>query len=351
MPVRDARRPRRVSAAAVAREAGVSPAAVSYVMNGRPGVSSETRALVLETAERLGHTPSEQAARLRSRRTRVIGLVVTDLANPFYTEVAAGAIDAARDRGYEVFVAHTQEDPDTLRSVTDAMVARGVDGVMLTVLHPDDGDVIRALRSAHIPFIQLSRRIAPVEADFVGIDDHAAAAELMRHLLAHGYREMVTVVGPRESSASAAREEGFAAAAREAGVRLRSSGRISTYLSVDGGFRAAERVLARGAMPQALVCGSDVIAMGALAALRAHSVAVPDAVAVTGFDGLFPSATPLVELTTVEQPRREMATEALDLLVGRIEGTGGSYQHVVRDHRLRIGTTCGCPPGPADGAG
>lgn len=337
------RRGRPVSAAAAARAAGVSAASVSYVMNGRPGVSEHTREHILRTAEELGHTLGDQAARLRSPRSKVIGLVLTDLANPFYTEIAAGVIDAARSHGYEVFVAHTQEDPGTLASVTDAMVARHVDGVILTVLHPDDGDVIRKLRSAQIPFLQLSRRIPCLESDFVGIDDHAAAGEMMRHMLAHGYRDVVTVVGPRESSASAAREEGFAAAAREAGVRLGGGRRISTYLSEDGGFRAVQRVLDGGRPPRALVCGSDVIALGALTALRARSVAVPDDIAVTGFDGLFPSATPLVELTTVEQPRREMGGQALELLVQRIAGTGGACRHVVRAHRLRTGTTCGCP--------
>lgn len=201
--------PPRVSAADVARAVGVSPATVSYVMNGRSGVSEETRARVLEVAEELGHTSSARANRLRSHQSRVIGLVLTDIANPFYTEIAAGTIDAARARGYEVFLAHTQEDPDTLRSVVDAMIARQVDGVVVTVLHPDDGDVVRSLRSARIPLIQLSRRIERVDADFVGIDDRAAASEMMEHVLWHGYQDIVTIVGPRTSSASAARRKGL----------------------------------------------------------------------------------------------------------------------------------------------
>ncbi|MGV9864807.1 LacI family DNA-binding transcriptional regulator [Rhodococcus koreensis] len=338
-----AQRPRRVSAADVARAVGVSPATVSYVMNGRSGVSEETRERILEVAEELGHTSSARANRLRSHQTRVIGLVLTDIANPFYTEIAAGTIDAARARGYEVFLAHTQEDPATLRSVVDAMIARHVDGVVFTVLHPDDGDVIRSLRSAHIPLIQLSRRIERIEADFVGIDDRAAAAEMMEHVLEHGYRDIVTIVGPRVSSASAAREDGFTRTAESHGIRSIASHHISTYLSEQGGYAAVEELLARKALPRVIVCGSDAIALGAISALRAHSITVPDDVAVTGFDGLFPGASPLVELTTVNQPRREMAEQALELLTRRIDGAGGSFQSVLRAHELRIGTTCGCP--------
>jgi LacI family transcriptional regulator len=337
------RRRGRVSAADVARAAGVSAAAVSYVMNGRPGVSADTRTRVLEVAERLGHVPTERIAGLRQQRTRVIGLVLTDIANPFYTEIGAGVIDAARARGYEVFLAHTQEDRDTLQAVVDAMVARQVDGIVLTVLHPEDGEVVRSLRSAYVPFVQLSRRIERIGADFVGIDDSAAAAEVMEHVLGHGYQDVATISGPRNSSASAAREEAFVRTAAAYGVQATGVRRISTYLSEAGGQRAVQMMLSRDVLPRALVCGSDVIALGAMAALRAHGLRVPEDVAVTGFDGLFPAVSPLVGLTTVWQPRREMAEHALELLLRRVDGTGGSPQAVLQGHELRIGTSCGCP--------
>jgi LacI family transcriptional regulator len=333
----------RVSAADVARAAGVSPATVSYVMNGRAGVSAEMRERILAVAEELGHTSSTRAAQLRSQRTRVIGLVLTDIANPFYTEVAAGTIDAARAQGYEVFLAHTQERSETLAGVVEAMIARQVDGVVLTVLHPDDGEVIRSLRGAHIPFVQLSRRIPQLEADFVGIDDTAAAAEIMIHVLDHGYEDVTMIAGPRNSSASSARADGFLRITQERGVQLTGTRRISTYLSEDGGHRAVTRILADGRPPRALVCGSDAIAAGAIGALRAHGLRVPEDVAVTGFDGLFPGTSPLAELTTVSQPRREMAEVALEMLVRRIDGSGKAHQTNIRPHELRIGTTCGCP--------
>lgn len=331
----------RVSAADVARAAGVSAATVSYALNGRPGVSVAVRRRILAIAEELGHPSAERATRLL-QRTRVIGLVLTDIANTFYTEIAAGTIDAARARGYEVFLAHTQEDPQTLAGVIDAMIARQVDGVVLTVLHPDDGEVIRALRRAHIPFVQLSRRIPALEADFVGIGDHEAAAQLMDHVLDHRHGAVALVTGPPNSSASAARAAGFLAAAERRGIRLAAGSRVSTYLTEDGGRRAVEVILGSGAVPRALVCGSDAIAAGVIGALRTHGIRVPDDVAVTGFDGLFSPASPLAELTTVRQPRREMAERALDLLIKRIDGAGGAHRTDIRPHELRIGTTCGC---------
>ncbi|MDQ7904656.1 substrate-binding domain-containing protein [Phytohabitans sp. ZYX-F-186] len=270
--------------------------------------------------------------------------MLTDIANPFYTEVAAGVIDAARANGYEVFLAHTQERPDALSDVLKAMVAREVDGVVVTVLHSDDGDVVRWLRSARIPFVQLSRRIPHLEADFVGIDDTAAAAAIMEHAADHGYRDVAVIAGPRNSSASAARADSFLQAAQRRGIRLVGARRINTYLTEDGGHRAVTHLLAKGPRPRALVCGSDAIAAGAISALRASGSRVPDDVAVTGFDGLFPRTSPLAELTTVSQPRREMAEVAVEMLIHRINGGRRAVQTSIRPHQLRIGTSCGCPP-------
>lgn len=330
----------RVTAADVARAARVSTATVSYVLNGRSGVSEPVRARILDIAAELGH-PAVTAASGRPR-TRVVGLILTDLANPFYTELGAGIIDAARAAGYEVFVAHTQEDPGTLRGVVEAMIARQVDGVVVTVLHPDDGDVVRSLRSAHLAFVQLSRRIPALGADFVGIDDAAAGEQLMGHVLDHGYRDVAVVAGPPSSSASSARTAGFRAALDGRGIGLPHGRLVYSYLDEDGGHRAVEAILAAGGPPEAIVCGSDVIAAGVLGALRAHGLDTPGDVAVTGFDGMFPDTSLLGSLTTICQPRAAMSAAALARLVARIDGVGGPWAADIHPHRLRVRTSCGC---------
>ena len=261
---------KRVSAAAVARAVGVSPATVSYALNGRAGVSRDVRVRILETAESMGHTQSSKKYQQVDKQTRVLGLVVTDIMNPFYTEIAAGVIDESRRHGYEVFLAHTQECPQMLASTVEAMIERRVDGVVLAVLHPDDGNVIRALRRAQTPFVQLSRRIEHIDADFVGIDDTAAATSIMEHVLSHGYSNIATITGPRNSSASAAREDAFAATAFVNGISPAENRRVRTYLSEEGGLRAVQELLTDGKAPQAIVCGSDAIALGVLSGLRVH---------------------------------------------------------------------------------
>ncbi len=336
----------RVAAADVARAAGVSAATVSYVLNGRPGVSEseEMRQRVLKIAEEVGYPIDQHGARLRTQRTRVLGLIHPDISNPFYSDVSAGAIDAARAQGYEVFLAHTQENSQTLESVLRAMTARGVDGIIFTVLHPDDGERIRELRRANIPFIQLSRRIPNLRADYVGVDDVAGADTILRHVVGHGYHDVGIVTGPRNSSASATRAESFIATAKKLGLPLPGNRRFNAYLSEEGGHRVVKHLIADNDIPRALVVGSDAVASGVIGALRA-GLRVPDDVAVTGYDGGFPAESMLAELTTVSLPRKHMAMLAVQQVIRRIEGSGGPVRDIIQPFRIRIGTSCGCLQG------
>lgn len=341
----EGRRGRRVSAAEIARTVGVSAATVSYVLNGRPGVSAEMRRTVLQTARELGYRLPEAEVPGPDDRTSVLGLVLTDISNPFYAEIAAGAVDAARDHGYEVFLAHTQESKETLHSVLDAMLARRVDGIVLTVLHVDDGEVVQQIRRAGVPFVQLSRRIRELRADFVGPDDAAAAEEVLRHVVeVHDHRDLAVITGPPSSSASATRAESFVATAARLGVPLPPHRRFNAYLTAEGGHRVVQRMLADDDVPRAVVCGSDAIASGVMAALRGQGRRVPEDVAVTGYDGVFPAASMLAELTTISLPRRRMSEVAVERLMRRIDGSGGAAKDYLQPHRLRIGTSCGCVP-------
>lgn len=333
----------RVSAADVARAVGVSPATVSYVLNNRPGVSSEMRALVLEAAREIGYPLEPHQGQNINERTSVIGLILHDISNAFYTEVSAGAIDAARAKGFEVFLAHTQESKETLAQVVETMISRRVDGIVLTVLHPDDGDIVRRLRGVGTPIIQLSRRIPDLGADFVGVDDISVSDDILRHIVqVHGYTDIAVVTGPRNSSASSTRAAGFVATAKALGIDLPPRRRFSAYLADEGGNKVVRRMIDDNDIPRAIVCGSDAIASGVIGALRWHGYRVPDDVAVTGVDGVYSPLSMLAELTTVSLPRREMARTAVDQLIRRIDGAGGPPKEFIAAHHIRTGTSCGC---------
>lgn len=333
-----------VSAASVARAAGVSAATVSYVMNGKTGVSPETRRHIISVANELGFRPRASGPGLAPQRTRLIGLVLPNIVNPMYTRWAQGVITAAAEAGYEVFTATTQDDAAVLCQITSTLATRNVDGVILAAAFREDATALRILRTARIPFVYLSRRSTYLEGDFVGIDDSAAASLVMEHVLSHGYREIATVIGPRFSSASLAREQAFIRTAAQAGLDIRGDWKISTQLNNMGGRMAARRLFAADRRPRAILCGSDEIAIGVMEYVVSQGLRIPEDIAVTGSDGLPHSISGLINLTTIIQPQQEMANEAFAILLKRMEKPSTLYQSLTCAHQLHIGRTCGCDP-------
>lgn len=340
-------RPSPVSAAAVARAAGVSPATVSYVLNGKGGVSIETRRHIIGVANELGFRPRKSSSASDPLRTRVVGLILPNIINPMFPRWAQGIITAAAESGYEVFVGTTQDDPETLAQVTATLANRNVDGVILAAALRDDATALRTLRAARIPYVCLSRRADFLQGDFVGIDDDAAASLLMEHMLSHGFTEIATVIGPRFSTASLAREQAFVRTAAAAGVTISGERKISTRVNNEGGRLAAERLFSSRQAPRAVVCGSDELAIGVMEYALARGLRIPEDVAVAGCDGLPHSRSGLINLTSIVQPQQEMAHEAFAMLLRRIESPSTPYSSLICRHHLHIGRTCGCNAPPS----
>lgn len=331
---------RGMSAAQLARLLGVSPAAVSYALHGRPGVSAETRQRILAAAKH--HRVQTPQAELTKCPGGVLGVILADVSNPFYSEFAISVTDAARDRGYEVFLSNSRDEPEAVAAAVKTMIDHGVVGVLLTAIQSGDAEVCRTLRAARIPFVQISRQMTHADADFVGIDDRAAGSEIVNHVLAHGYRDIALVAGPPSSTASFTRAAGFRAALAARGVPLRREWNITGGLNEVDGAKAARYILDREVLPEAIVCGTDAIALGLISVLATRGVRVPDDVAVTGFDGLTTARAHLVDLTTIVQPRRHMAAAAVDMVTARRQRSGAPRQAVMCPHHLYIGKSCGC---------
>ncbi len=337
-----ARLTRKVSAAAVARACGVSKATVSYVMNGQGGVSVETRRHIIKIADELGYRPAT-GSRRDPLLTRVVGLIMPKIVNPMYTGWAQRIISVTSYEGFDVFVATTQDDADTLAQVAATLAARNVDGVIIAALLRKDLRALRVLRQNRIPFVCLSRSADQLQGDFVGIDFDAASSQLMHHMLSHGYRDIATVIGPRVSTASLQREIAFVRTAAEAGIAVQGARKVSTRLDNAGGRAAAKSLLESRNPPRAVLCGSDEIAIGVMEYALLKGLRIPEDLAVAGADGLPHSRSPLISLTTVVQPTNVMAQRSVELLLDQITHPRSTYHHVICEHRLHIGRTCGCP--------
>lgn len=322
----------RVTLADVARRAGVSIATVSYVMNGRGGVGEATREHVLEVARDLGFRPNRVASALRTGDSRVFGLVLADIANPFYPEIAGGVIAAAATAGYEVFLSRAPLDGDAPGDEVRALCDHQCAALIFTSLKVGDGPLILDVVPPSVPIVQTVRRVPSLAADFIGIDDRAGAREAAQHLVDLGHRDIAVLSGPAFSSASQERLAGFGDVLDSAGL-MPPPARISECrLTVDAGYEATLDLLDADGPPHAILCGNDLIALGAIDALVDRGLSVPEDVSVVGYDDIWFASSRLVELTTVRQPREAMGQEAVALAVRRLRDGAREPQDVILPH-------------------
>jgi LacI family transcriptional regulator len=325
----------RATLADVAKRAGVSIATVSYVMNERGGVGPGTRANVLRIAKELGFRPNRVASGLRTGRTRVLGLVLADITNPFYPDIAGGVIAAAAEAGFEVFLSHSGEggklDGEEVRALCDQQCA----ALIFTSLVVSDGQLLADIVPPDVPIVQTVRRIPGLAADFVGIDDRAGAREAAAHLVELGHRDIALLTGPEVSSASHERVLGFREVLADAGIEPAPERVVECRLTVDSGYRGAERLLAgRSDPPGAALCGNDLIAIGAIDAFVDRGYAIPADISIVGYDDIWFSSSRLVQLTTVRQPRHEMGRATVSLALERLADPELEPREVILPHEF-----------------
>jgi LacI family transcriptional regulator len=345
----------------VARAAGVSVATVSYVLNGGPRpVSEERRRRVLQAVADLEYRPNAIARSLRARRTRILGFVLPDSANPYFAALAHAIEEAAAARGYQVIMANAAERPEREAAHIESLLRLQVDGLFWI-----PADLRRASRVAprpDVPTVQIDRTLdvlspqggadggARREATFdvVTADNVAGGRLATDHLLALGHRRLACLAGPAGHRHAQARLQGFREALRSAAA---GGGELIGHGEFDYASGAAVArgwcVLPPGARPTGIVCGNDAMAIGALAALAAAGLRVPQDVSVTGYDDLPQAPYTVPPLTTVVQPVGEVAAAAVERLLARVERPTGSPrpQHTVFPVRLVVRGSTAPPAG------
>lgn len=297
----------------VARRAGVSPATVSRVLNGAPGVKAPSRERVLQAVAELEYRPNLLARNLRRQKAGTIGVLVTDIENPHFTEMVRTVEDAAYSLGYRVLLCNTDESAEKQRAYLRVLAAERVSGVILTPSNPHGEEIAEAL-DLGIPVIAFDRPVDDPRADLVCADNAGAGRLATAYLLRAGYRE-IGFVGDSRIETGIARLAGYEEAMRAAGLASRvAEGRSR----IEGGAEATEELL-RGGAPAALIIGNNLMAIGALRALRARGLRVPAQMAVVAIDN--PFWTEIVEppLTVLAQPVRLMAEHIVALLRDRLE--------------------------------
>jgi LacI family transcriptional regulator len=309
----------------VAKRAGVSAMTVSRVVNGTGYTSTETRARVEAAIEELGYVPNALARQLRSKRTKTIALVVSDISNPFFTTIARGVEDFFVGHGFSVMYCNTDEDEAEEEQYLLMLIERQVDGILLVPAR-SSGDPFRLLKTHHMPVVVIDRRIDAANVDSVRCDSEAGAYALAKHLVDLGHRRIAVLTGRRDVSTSVDRVAGCRRAMEEVGADLPDElvhwggFQFGKSNQADGHRMATEMLAAEGERPTAVFCANNFIGFGAIRALREAGLRVPDDMSVVAFDDLPEEWISEPFLTVAAQPAYEIGRRAATLLLAHIRG-------------------------------
>jgi LacI family transcriptional regulator, galactose operon repressor len=325
----------------VAARAKVSAATVSAVLNDTAFVSAGLKQRVLSAVRALGYEPNLVARGLAKQRTQTLGMIVPDIANPFFPEVVRGAEDAARAGGYSLLIASSDNDVKTEELYLKLFLAKRVDGVILTKA---PGRMPKAITTAyaraHVPIVLLARTVPGFKADVAEMDDRDAAYEGVTHLLRLGYRRIGSIGGLAGVSTTKRRLDGYRAALRDNSIPIDRSLIVQGDFRVDSGYRAGLDLLK--ARPDAVFIANYLMSVGFMQALRQYKLRCPEDVAIVTCDDhpWLDAFSP--RLTTVDLPKRELGEAAAKLLIERVAKRGGPPRTVRLKSAMRIRESCGC---------
>jgi LacI family transcriptional regulator len=312
-----------VSLRDVAKAAKVSVGTVSNVLNRPEVVAPETLARVQATIKELGFVPNGFARHLRSGQSRTLGLIVPDVANPFFTEVARGVEDAASKRDYAVFLCNSDESASKEDRYINVLIQQQVRGVLIT---PADmkSDRLEAMRERGIAVTLLDREIKGRKQCSVSVDDVHGGQIAIEYLAGLGHKNIAWVCGPESIPQVADRGAGVTKAAKVAGAKIETI-RVP-LMNAAKGEEAAKKILELDVMPTAIFCANDLLALGVMRALLASKVRIPEQVSILGYDNIEFAPSAAVPLSSIAQPSYQMGVTAADLLLNECED-GENHEH------------------------
>ncbi|MBV9172122.1 MAG: LacI family DNA-binding transcriptional regulator, partial [Chloroflexi bacterium] len=267
----------------VARRAGVSTSTVSHVVNETRFVSDDLRQRVLQAMRELDYTPNAAARMLTLKRSHMLGLIVSDIRNPFFASVARGVEDVAQENGYTVVLCNSDENADREAACLNALETRAIDGVLLASAGAADEHLARLVRAGY-PIVLVDRDLPELDAPAVLLDNEGAAYGAVSHLISAGHRRIAMLTGRASISTTTERIAGYRRALLEAGIELDDCLLEPGSSTAEGGFAAANLVLDVEPPPSAIFSGNNLMSIGALQAIASHGLSVPEDVALVGFD-------------------------------------------------------------------
>lgn len=323
----------------VARKARVSKSLVSMVIRGENGVSPRSREAVLRAIEELSYRPNVIARSLVERRTRILGVMISDLRNPFFGDVVSGIQTRAQELGYRVLFNTGDRVPKLEEVAIENLLELRVDGLILAAPRIEDESLERACRA--VPVVVLNRDTSGTASDSVTNDNIAGAALVVEHCASLGHTRIAHIDGGIGAGA-AVRREGYLRAMRGLGLGDHILTVEGAYTE-DGGYRGARELLRQSSLPTAIFAANDICAIGALKALEEAGLRVPCDISLVGYDNTSLAALRQISLTSVHQFGADIGRSGVERLFERIERGRSSPQHDVVAPTLVVRSTTGPP--------
>ncbi|MBN1304699.1 MAG: LacI family DNA-binding transcriptional regulator [Anaerolineales bacterium] len=323
----------------VAKKAGVSSATVSRVLSHQSYVREEVRMRVLQAAKELNYQPNRVARSFRANRSKIIGLIVSDILNPFYTSLVRSVEDIASRNGYAVFLCNTDENPQKEETYIDFMIGERVAGVLLTPVF-EESVVVNRLLEAGIPVVCLDRKIKNVILDTVMVNNLDGAYQVVSHLIDIGHQRIGAIVG-ENCTTGLQREDGYRNALVDHNISVKEDYIQRGAPREQDGSLLARKLLSLPNPPNAVFCGNNLLTIGTLREINAQGMKVPDDIAIAGFDDLEWYGLVEPTITAVYQPVSELGSRATEILFQRIGGDQSEAKMVLLNPELRIRRSSG----------
>ncbi|MGB9627084.1 MAG: LacI family DNA-binding transcriptional regulator [Thermodesulfobacteriota bacterium] len=329
----------------IARLAKVSHTTVSRALNDKSRIHPQTKEKILSIARELNYQPNFFARSLVTKRTKILGLVITTIANPFYTELAQGIETTARSLGYNIILCSSDSELSTEKQYIDMLRSKGVDGIIFTSAHIGDPNIIE-LAEEGFPMILVNRRTyhptVKDKVDYVGVDNIWGGYLAVEHLIRLGHEKIGIIGGSSESSVGFERLEGGKRALTTYGLEVREDYFVEGNFLKESGYKGGKRFLRMDKPPTAIFATNDYMALGTFQAIAEEGIRIPEEIALVGFNDIEFASMRGIELTTIGQKKFEMGEVAVKKLVERIEGgkTETSRQ-IILEPELIIRKTCG----------
>jgi len=331
----------------IAKAANVTVTSVSLALQPEPTtrVSEETRAKIRAVAEKLNYRPNYIAKSLVTKKTHILGLIITTLHNPFYTEISESIIARAEDSGYCVFIYSLRGKNGNEQKAIDNLLMRGVDGLIICGAMRHSKPVYELARQK-IPFVLVMRSVADgpnlPKVDFVGIDNEYGAYLAVKHLLSLGHRCIGLISGPEEVSTGYDRKAGYLTALQTCSIKPDKKIIRHGDFFRESGYSMGKSLLELSRRPSAIFAANDHMAIGLLEAMHEKGLSAPEDLAVVGFDDIEMAGLPGISLTTVSQKKVDMGRLAVERLIEKLESASNNISfRIILEPKLIIRRSCG----------